>query len=157
MIAYITMSYEYEGGQSGFIDFEDLSNEVIGIILGICNFHKERASSDWEIEATFPEGHVPNLGHWVGLLEPEHFFTYLRYGRKRPDLPGASMKTDGSLPKYTEIVPISTAFERLPLKLLERLAVAFREYLDDDEYDHLEDDSEVTFTPLFEKEVEARR
>ena len=156
MIVYVTMSYEYEGGQACFIDFEDLSDEEINTILSIASFHKGRGDSDWDIEATFPEGNVHDLGHWLGLLEPQYFFTYLFYGRKRPDLPGTPMKMDMDFPRCSEIAP-TDAFDRLPFELLERFTVSFREYLESDECERLENDFEVIFTPLFEKEVEARR
>jgi hypothetical protein len=156
MILYVTMSYEYEGGNASFVDFGDLPEETVQTILSIANFHKEEGSTNWEIEGRFPSGEVSYLSDWQGFLNPEYFFTYTRYGRKKPDVPGASRRTDSSKPRYGDIEP-TDAFDRLPIEILEEYAKAFRAYLDDDEYTHLDDDSEVVFTPLFEKEVAARR
>lgn len=75
MIAFVHMAYEYEGESWSFLDFEDLSDEVVNTILEIRNRYREQGDdsfgdSPWEIEARFPEGEAQNLGHWTGFLGP---------------------------------------------------------------------------------------
>jgi hypothetical protein len=158
MIAFLYMAYEFEGDSWCFIDFEDLSEDVVDAIVEIRNRYKNEGDSDWGIEARFPEGDVDDLTQWVRFLEPENFFTYTKRGRPVPHEPGASRKSQRvpGDPKHQNIEP-TDAFDKIPLPLLEKFAVAFREYLEDDSYHFIDEDEIVVFTPLFEKEVERRR
>ena len=155
MIYYLQMSFEHEGGQQEFVDFEDLDESLVDAILDIANRNKDRGASDWFVEGKFPKGEVDNLGDWRRVLDPEFFFTFRRFGRKVPFDPDDVRKVRlGG--KYQEIEP-TDAFDKLPLEILKEFAGAFREYLEDDELTHCDSDPEVIFTPLFEKEVEARK
>jgi hypothetical protein len=133
------MEYEYDCGQYDFVDFEDLSDEIIQVLLDCKNQHRYKSDSLWTIEAKFPaafQAHSP----WWNFLRVEDFFTYTK---------GKHSKQQ---PKYMDIQATET-FKRLPLDLLQKLAAHFRQELDSEEYEYLDDNPEVIFTPLFEKEV----
>lgn len=156
MIAFVHMAYEFEGTAFEFIDFGDLSDEVVNAIIEIRNRYQARGDSPWEIEGRFPEGEAKYLSPWESFLNPEHFFTYTRHGRRVPAQEGDSRKTTREGSAFKNLEP-TDAFDRLPLEVLEKLAVGFREHLEDESYYFVGDDEIVVFTPLFEQEVERRR
>lgn len=143
MIAFVHMAYEYEGERWSFVDFEDLSQEHVDVLLECANRHRGE-DGPWSIDATFP---AANQTHqtWDRWMDVEDFFEYRR-----------GYPTRGDAGRYVDIRP-SDAFDRLPVEMLTRLASAFRAYLDDPTLYHLEEDLVTVFTPLFEKEVETRR
>ena len=115
MIAFVHMLYQFEGETWSFVDFEDLSQEHINVLLECASRHRGE-DNPWTIENTFPAAYG---GHptWDQWLSVKGFFEYRR-----------GYKTKGDDSRYMEIRP-SDAFDRLPIEMLVRLAATFRAYL----------------------------
>lgn len=149
MIAFIHKSHAYDHDEWQFIDFEDLSDDVIQTLMYIKNHDYDCGNSPWSIEALFATAEQKHNA-WYTFFDVHEFFDYREeYGPRRGSWNGRQLK------EYLDIV-LLTATNDLPLEVLQQLVKWFRDERDNDAYDYEEDDPPVIFTPLFEQEVGKR-
>lgn len=142
MICFLHRNYEYEGQEWVFVDFGTLSEVTIATLVELASTHTGR-DDPWKVEGWFPTGDVSTMP-WTEFIRVQDCFTYQRSRRS------------GGGREYRNIQPVKTLDALSPFHL-RHLAHAFREYLEDEQYDHHEGGLETVLIPIFEQYVEARR
>jgi hypothetical protein len=153
MIAVIVHTWEYEAPSWHFVDLGDYGEPLAHALVAWGNAD----DGEWpesELFCTMPEVTFMQNDRatpWTEMLSPEGFFDYDRC-RVRDEAAHTGSRWD-----YREIEAWDQRWRLFTHEQLTDIAKAFRSELNSDDLTHLPDDTTTVFTPLFEKEMEARR